>query len=107
MRAWTPEPTNPIERASGRPSAREATAAAAPVRTAVNHVASSTASGRAVAGSERMKIPITAGSPWRDGFCGCELTHVTPAAPSRNDGIARKSPPCSGSGRYTFGGMRV
>jgi hypothetical protein len=54
VRACTPQPTKPTVR--GEPAARyfEAIAAAAPVRTAVTSVASITASGSAVAGSERM-----------------------------------------------------
>jgi len=54
QRACTPEPTKPMVLASGLAKCFDATAAAAPVRAAVRTVASITASGSAVAGSERM-----------------------------------------------------
>jgi hypothetical protein len=121
-RACTPEPTKPSDLGLGLVRKREATAAAAPVRAAVSTVASSTASGNAVAGSLKMYTPITEGSPWRFGLSGCELTHLTPAAagsasasgaPSgptsapgpTYEGMARKSPPYASSDRYTLGGI--
>ena len=39
------------------------------------------------------------GTSWKGAFIGCEFTHLTPAAPFMNAGMARKSPACSGSDR--------
>ena len=78
-------------RASSRASSWAATAAAAPVRSAVTARASSIASGSPVSASETSTMPVTVGSP-RRGLTGNEVTHFSIASPSPRTGIARKSP---------------
>ena len=68
-----------------------ATAATAPVRSAVTARASSSMSGAPVSASERQMTPITVGRP-RAGLPGNEVIHFRSATPSPRAGIARKSP---------------
>ena len=76
---------------SGLASALAATAATAPVRSAVTERASSSIIGSPVFASERQITPITVGSPCV-GLPGNEVTHFSSARPSPRAGIARKSP---------------
>ena len=78
-------------RAPGRASASVATAATAPVRSAVTAGASSSASGRPVVASDRQTTPLTVGRP-RSGLPGNEVIHFSSAKPPPSAGIARKSP---------------
>ena len=77
-----------VRRAERRASA---TAATAPVRSAVTERASSSISGSPVSASDRQITPVTVGSP-RAGLPGNEVTHFSSASPSPRAGIARKSP---------------
>ena len=99
----SPQPTIPTERASGRASARVATAATAPVRSAVTERASSSINGAPVSASDRQITPLTAGTP-RAGLPGNEQIHLSSAIPSPSAGIARKSPN-GGLCRYTLLGI--
>ena len=81
----------PTVRACSGASARVATAATAPVRSAVTERASSSISGWPVVASERQMTPVTVGSR-RSGLPGNEVTHFSRASPSPRTGIARKSP---------------
>ena len=87
----SPQPTIPTVRASGFASACAATAATAPVRSAVTERASSSISGSPVVASDTQITPVTVGSP-RAGLPGNDVTHLTSARPSPRAGIARKSP---------------
>ena len=90
-------------RVLGRASACVATAATAPVRSAVTERASSSISGCPVVASERQMTPVTVGSP-RSGLPGNDVIHFSSASPSPRTGIARKSPN-GGHSRYTLGGI--
>ena len=81
----------PTVRAPGRASATLATAAEAPVRSAVTLRASTMASGSPVVASETRITPVTVGSP-RAGLPGNDVIHLTMASPSPIAGMARKSP---------------
>ena len=87
----------PAVLASSRASAREATAATAPVRSAVTERASSSATGALVVASLRMTTPITVGRPC-SGLPGKDEIHLSIASPSPRAGMARKSP-CPGLSR--------
>ena len=87
----SPQPTRPTVRASSRASSWVATAAAAPVRSAVTARASSSATGSPLSASETSTTPVTVGSP-RRGLPGKEVIHLSIASPSPRTGIARKSP---------------
>ena len=80
-----------------------ATAATAPVRSAVTERASSTISGCPVVASERQITPVTVGRP-RAGLPGNEVIHFSNASPPPRAGIARKSP-YGGLWRYTLAGI--
>jgi len=73
-------------------SASAATAATAPVRSAVTAAASSSASGCDVSASDTQTRPITAGSPFAAGLPGNDEIHLRIASPPPRAGIARKSP---------------
>ena len=88
---WSPAPTMPTLVARPGASAWAATAATAPVRSAVTDRASRSASGTEVAASERTTTPWTVGRP-RAGLPGKDETHLSIASPSPSAGIARKSP---------------
>ena len=81
----------PTALAPGRASAGAATAADAPVRSAVTLRASTMASGSPVVASDTRITPVTVGSP-RAGLPGNDVIHLTIARPSPIAGIARKSP---------------
>src|ERR671916_1435222 len=100
----SPQPITPTVLAPARASARAATAATAPVRSAVTARASSSIRGALVAASERQTTPITVGSPCPAGLPGNDEIHLSIANPPPRAGIARKSP-CGGDSRYTFGGI--
>ena len=93
----------PTDAASSRASSCAATAATAPVRSAVTARTSISASGSPVSALDTQIIPITTGSP-RAGLPGNEVTHFRIASPPPFAGIARKSP-AGGTARYTFGGI--
>ena len=78
-------------RASSRASACVATAATAPVRSAVTERASSSISDSPVCALDRQITPVTVGRP-RAGFPGNDVTHLSSANPPPRAGIARKSP---------------
>ena len=88
---------SPAVRASGRASARVATAAAAPVRSAVTDPPSMIASSSPVTASLTRIVPITVGNRLA-GLPGKEVTHLSSAVPSPRAGIALKSP-CGGLSR--------
>ena len=69
-----------------------ATAATAPVRSAVTERTSASASGRPSAAMEMKIAPITTGRP-AAGFRGNDVTHLRMASPPPRAGMARKSPP--------------
>ena len=94
------DPDGPRVRAA---SAGVATAATAPVRSAVTERASSSISGSPVFASDRQITPVTVGSPCA-GLPGNEVIHLSSAKPSPRAGIARKSPN-GGLSRYTFAGI--
>ena len=83
--------TIPALAASGRASSCAATAATAPVRSAVTARVSISASGWPFSSSDTQITPFTTGSP-RAGFPGNDVTHLTIASPEPRAGIARKSP---------------
>ena len=87
----SPQPTMPTVRAPSRASASEATAATAPVRSAVTARASSSASGTPVFASDRQTTPLTVGRPCA-GLPGNDVTHFSSASSPPRAGIARKSP---------------
>ena len=87
----SPQPTIPTLLAPSGASARAATAATAPVRSAVTDRASSSICGWPVVASDRQMMPLTVGSPWA-GLPGNEVIHLTSARSSPRAGIARKSP---------------
>jgi hypothetical protein len=93
----------PTVRASWRASAVVATAATAPVRSAVTERASSSITGSPFSASERQITPVTVGSP-SAGLPGNEVTHLSSAKPPPRAGIARKSPN-GGLSRYTLAGI--
>ena len=82
----------PTLAAPGRASAAAATAATAPVRSAVTARASSSIRGSLVPASERQTTPITVGSPCSAGLPGNDEIHFSIAKPPPSAGIARKSP---------------
>ncbi len=88
----------PTDAASARASACAATAATAPVRSAVTARASSSMRGSLVAASDRHTTPITVGSPCAAGLPGNDEIHLSIAKPPPSAGIARKSP-CGGAWR--------
>ena len=81
----------PTVSASSRPSSWAATAATAPVRSAVTERTSTSASGSPSAADDTQIIPITTGRP-ASGLRGKEVTHLRIAMPAPLAGIARKSP---------------
>ena len=68
-----------------------ATAATAPVRSAVTERTSASASGRPSSALEMEIVPMTTGSP-PPGLPGKEVTHFRMASPEPSAGMARKSP---------------
>ena len=82
----------PTLAASSRASSWAATAATAPVRSAVTERTSTSASGRPSSDEDTQIIPITTGKPTR-GLPGKEVTHLRIASPAPRAGMARKSPP--------------
>ena len=78
-------------RASSRASSCAATAATAPVRSAVTERTSTSASGSPVSADDTQITPITTGRP-AAGLPGNEVTHLRIASPPPRAGIARKSP---------------
>jgi len=86
-----PQPIIPTVLVPSLASARAATAATAPVRSAVTERASSRANGSPVRASERQTIPVTVGSP-RAGLPGKEVIHLSSASSPPRAGMARKSP---------------
>ena len=88
----------PTVSAPCRASAAAATAATAPVRSAVTARASSSISGALVSASDRQTTPITVGRPWPAGLPGNDEIHLSIAKPPPSAGIARKSP-CGGASR--------
>ena len=81
----------PTVAASSRASSWVATAATAPVRSAVTERTSARASGRPSSALEMEIVPMTTGSP-EPGFPGKEVTHLRMARPEPSAGMARKSP---------------
>ena len=81
----------PTLEASSRASSCAATAATAPVRSAVIERTSTSASGSPSDTDETQIMPITTGSP-ASGLPGNEVTHLRIARPAPFAGIARKSP---------------
>ena len=77
--------------ASSRASSCAATAATAPVRSAVIERTSIRASGSPDSALDTQIIPITTGRP-TSAFPGKEVTHLRIASPAPLAGIARKSP---------------
>ncbi len=88
---WSPQPTMPMLFESSRASSWVATAATAPVRSAVIERTSTSASGRPSSADETQIIPITTGRP-AAGLPGKEVTHLRIASPAPLAGMARKSP---------------
>jgi hypothetical protein len=88
----------PTVAAPSRASALAATAATAPVRSAVTARASSSIRGALVSASERQTTPMTVGSPCPAGLPGNEEIHFSIANPPPSAGMARKSP-CGGDSR--------
>ena len=90
-------------RASSRASSCAATAATAPVRSAVTARTSTRASGSPSLADDTQIIPITTGRP-ASGLRGKDVTHFRIAMPAPFAGIALKSPFGEAS-RYTLGGI--
>ena len=86
-----PQPTIPTLLDPSAARASEATAAMAPVRSAVTAGASSSASGSPVRASDRQTTPLTVGIPLAR-LPGNEVIHFSSAKPPPRAGIARKSP---------------
>ena len=81
----------PTVAASSRASSWAATAATAPVRSAVTERTSTSASGSPSAADDTQIMPITTGRP-AAGLRGNEVTHLRIASPAPLAGMARKSP---------------
>ncbi len=85
-------------RASSRASSWAATAATAPVRSAVTERTSTRASGHPSWAEETRIAPITTGRP-AAGLRVNEVTHLRIASPPPRAGMARKSPPGASASR--------
>ena len=81
----------PTVLASSRASSCAATAATAPVRSAVTERTSTSASGSPSSEFDTQITPITTGRP-AAGLSGNDVTHFRIASPAPRAGIARKSP---------------
>ena len=81
----------PTVPASSRASSWAATAATAPVRSAVIERTSTSASGSPSKADDTQITPITTGRP-AAGLPGKEVTHLRIAMPAPRAGMARKSP---------------